>query len=230
MIFFRSALFQIFFYFSLLFVLVVFLPLLLLKRKWIVLLGNVYTHFMLWGLKLICGLDYKITGLENLPPLPFIVACKHQSTWETFIFNFLVYNPGFILKKELLQTPFFGWYLTKLGSIGIDRLAGDKTVPMMLARAKEVLAEGRAIVVFPEGTRRPYGAEPQYKPGIMALYKDNEVPIVPIGHNAGKFWGRRSFAIQPGLIEMRIGEPIAPLQNRGVVWKQLIERIESLSV
>ena len=143
-----------------------------------------------------------------------IVACKHQSAWETFALYALLDDPVYILKRELMWIPLFGWYTWKAGLIPVDRSAGMAALARMTARAQQALAAGRQLVIFPEGTRRLPGAEPSYKPGVVYLYGTAGVPCVPIALNSGLYWPRRSLLRLPGTIVVEILDPIPPGLDR----------------
>ena len=139
-------------------------------------------------------------GLENIPKGAMIVACKHQSIWETFVLPIRFPDFSYILKHELIWLPFFGWYLLAAEQIAIDRAKGGKLLPQIAVKAKKIFAQGRQLFIFPEGTRRPAGAPPQYKFGIAHLYAETETPVLPVALNSGLFWPRRSFLVRPGTV------------------------------
>jgi 1-acyl-sn-glycerol-3-phosphate acyltransferase len=155
-----------------------------------------------------------------------LVASKHQSTWETFALVPLFADPAFILKRELMWLPFFGWYAWKAGMIPVDRGARAQALAAMSARARIELARNRQVVIFPEGTRRPPGAEPRYKFGVAHLYAESGVPCLPIALNSGLFWPRRSIARYPGTIVAECLEPIAPGLDKQAFLAQLQQTIE----
>ncbi len=177
----------------------------------------------------LCGIEYRVRGLENLPVGPCILAAKHQSAWDTMIFAHLVENPCFVLKRELLRIPLFGWALDRAGMVGVDRAGGASALKRMVAEARRRVAEGRSIVIFPEGTRVAPGASHPYLPGVAALYTSLGVPVVPIGLNSGLFWSRRSFLKRPGCILLEILPPIEPGLRRREFMKRLEEQVEGTS-
>src|SRR5262249_45803965 len=146
----------------------------------------------------------------KLPAGAVLVAAKHQSAWETFALLTLFRDPAFILKRELLWLPFYGWLARHAGMIPVERGGGKTALIAMAARARAALLEGRQIAVFPECTRRSRGAEPQYKFGIAYLYGEGVAPCVPIALNSGLFWPRRRFLRYPGTIVVEVLDPIAP--------------------
>src|SRR5690606_21388864 len=140
----------------------------------------------------------------------FIVAAKHQSAWDTMAFYWVLDDAAYVLKKELLSIPLYGWCARKARMIGVDRSGGAKALRAMVEQAQNCLAEGRPIVIFPEGTRTAPGRRSAYHPGIAALYTRLGVPVVPVALNSGLFWGRRSFIKQPGRIVVQFLPPIPP--------------------
>lgn len=167
-----------------------------------------WTRVNVWALKLLCGIDYRIEGLKNLPDTPAIVMAKHSSTWETLALPGLLPPMSWVLKKELMYIPFFGWGLAVLDHIAIDRKAGRNAVRQVVEQGKQRLAAGRWVVIFPEGTRVKPGQRGRYKLGGGVLAEAAGVPVVPIAHNAGYFWPREQFIKYPGVITVRIGPPI----------------------
>lgn len=166
---------------------------------------NFLRQFM-YMLKLICRIDYQIEGLENIPKdRNGIILCKHQSTWETFFLPLIFHDPAIILKKELLWIPFFGWGLAAADPIAIDRNNKTTAMRQIIEKGKKCLEAGRWILVFPEGTRVSTGTVGKYRLGGPRLAVETGYPILPIAHNAGRFWPRRSFIKQPGTIRMVIG-------------------------
>lgn len=169
-----------------------------------------WPRFFVWWLKVVCGVDYEVRGLENIPDTPTIVLSKHSSTWETFFLTTVFRPQVWVLKRELLRVPFFGWGLAMLDPIAIDRNAKRGAMEQVLEQGVERLARGCWVVVFPEGTRIPAGTRRRYKPGGARLAVHANVPVVPVAHNAGDFWPRRKFVKQPGRISVTIGKPIEP--------------------
>lgn len=163
--------------------------------------------FLLWHL---CGLRYRIIGAENIPKTPSIVLSKHQSAWETLAFQEIFPPQVWVLKKELLRIPFFGWGLAMTSPIAIDRSAKKKALEQIVEQGKDRLKQGFWIVVFPEGTRIPPGQRGKYRIGGAWLATHTNVPVVPVAHNAGEFWGRNSFVKHSGTITISIGQPIDP--------------------
>jgi 1-acyl-sn-glycerol-3-phosphate acyltransferase len=205
----------------------VFLPLLFGPRRW----TNWLAHFWVWSmfsmLKAIVGLDYEVRGRENLPDGPAILAMKHQSAWDTLAIFILFDDPAVVLKRELWLIPVFGWFLRKHGTIAIDRDGKAAALKKLVADALKAKADGRPIVIFPEGTRGPVGSKLPYQPGVAALYNQLDVPMVPIALNSGLYWGRKSFLKLPGRVLVEILPPIPPGLQRRPVMARLEHDIET---
>lgn len=165
---------------------------------------------MLWLLRVVCGIRMEVRGAENIPKQPCILLCKHQSAWETIALQKVFPPQVWVLKRELLKLPFFGWGLAMTSPIAIDRSDGKGAVKQLLKQGKQRLQSGFCVVIFPEGTRIPYGQRGKYKIGGALLAASSGALAVPVAHNAGKLWGRHSFFKHPGTITMSIGEPIDP--------------------
>jgi len=165
---------------------------------------------VLWLLRVLCGIRMEVRGAENIPAKPAILLCKHQSAWETIALQKVFPPQVWVLKRELLWLPFFGWGLAMTSPIAIKRSDGKGAVKQLLRQGKERLDMGFCVVIFPEGTRIPYGKRGKYKVGGALLSASTGVPVVPIAHNAGKLWGRNSFMKHPGVITMSIGAAIDP--------------------
>lgn len=178
---------------------------------------------MMWLLKALCGIRMEVLGAENIPTQPRILLCKHQSAWETIALQKVFPPQVWVLKRELLWLPFFGWGLAMTSPIAIKRSDGKGAVKQLLRQGKERLEMGFCVVIFPEGTRIAYGKRGKYKIGGALLSVSAGVPIVPIAHNAGKLWGRNSFLKRPGVITMSIGQPIDPAGHKAEEINRLAE-------
>ena len=171
-------------------------------------MARIWGSTLLTALKLICRLDYRVEGAENLPSGNHIALIKHSSAWETFGQVVLVPPHVWVLKRELMWVPFLGWALKLMRAIAIDRSAGKSAVQSVLEQGRQRLAEGEWIVIFPEGTRMPPGETRRYGVSGALLAIENERLIVPIAHDAGYYWPRRGLYKQPGTIRVVIGPPI----------------------
>jgi len=199
---------------------------LLLPRKYIVKATGLWLSAEAFIEKYIGGLTYKVVGKSNLPKGAFIVASKHQSEWETYKMHLLLKDPAIVLKRELLRIPVVGWFMARTGGIPIDRKACVKAIMIMLTAARSAAAEGRPIVIFPEGTRVKVGESRRYKAGIAALYQDLKIPVVPMALNSGLFWPKNSFMKKRGMITVEFLPPIPPGLPREDMMRRLHDVLE----
>jgi len=223
----RSLLFNLAFYAWTAFLGIAALPMLLAPRAVVMRFGRWWSRTVLDLARAIAGIDYELRGAEHLPREPAIIAMKHQSAWDTLGVPALFGDVAIVLKRELLWIPFYGWYARKAGMIPIDRGAGATALKSMLRRAREVVAERRPIVIFPEGTRTAVGAKRAYHPGVAALYSQLGLPVVPVAVNSGLFWPRRSFLKRPGRIVVEALPPLPPGLERKAFLAELQSRIET---
>ena len=223
----RSVLFNVLFYLNLLALMCLALPTLVLPRGAILSFVRFWARSNNWLLRTVCGITFELRGLDRIPPGALLIASKHQSLWETFALVPLFADPAFILKRELMWLPFFGWYARKAQMIPVDRGARSQALAAIGARASIELARGRQIVIFPEGTRRPPGAEPKYKYGVVHLYAESGVACLPIALNSGLFWPRRSIRRNPGTIVAEFLDPIPPGLDKQVFFECLQQVIET---
>ena len=170
---------------------------------------GLWGHFIRWWLALTCGLRHEVKGLEHLPSKPGVILSKHQSAWETIVFQVIFPPQTWALKREALWLPFFGWGLAATSPIAINRDTPVRALERLLRQGCEKIAQGRWVVIFPEGTRMAPGEQGAYHPGGAMLAVKAGVPVVPIAHDAGLYWGRRSFLKKPGVIRVCVGPPIA---------------------
>jgi 1-acyl-sn-glycerol-3-phosphate acyltransferase len=184
-------------------------------------------HYTLWIMRVGMGITYEIRG--TVPDRPVLVASKHQSEWETFCYGLFFENPCYVLKKELTWIPIFGWYLRKQKMIAIDRAGGAKALRGMLEQAKARLAEGRPLIIFPEGTRMPPGTTQAYHPGVAALYTALKLPCVPIAVNSGLAWPKPAGGKRPGHIVVEVLPDIPPGLDRKAFVARLSAEIEAAS-
>jgi 1-acyl-sn-glycerol-3-phosphate acyltransferase len=202
-------------------------PLLLAPRRVVVAWARAWLVFVLWWLRVTCGLTHRVIGLENLPVGPAIIACKHQSTWETIAFTLLFSDIAIVLKRELLFIPIVGWAMARAGNIAVARGDGASALRGLVKQARAAIADGRSIVIFPEGTRVAPGDRRPYQVGTAALYRQLGVPVVPVALNSGLFWGRRQWIKRPGTITLEVLPPIAPGLRREAFMETLQDRIET---
>jgi 1-acyl-sn-glycerol-3-phosphate acyltransferase len=229
MLVFRSLLFNIAFYINIVVWMIVLLPTFLLPRRMFMRAVQAWAKSSLWLMRVLAGTAVEYRGLERIPAGGFVVASKHQSLWETFALLPVFDDPTFILKRELRWIPMFGWYTRKADCIPVDRKAGSQALLAMTAKAREEVRDGRQILIFPEGTRRPAGAPPAYKYGVSHLYQSLGVPCLPLALNSGLYWPRRKFIRRPGTIVLEVLEPIPAGLGRAAMFRLLQERIEAAS-
>lgn len=222
----RSLIYAVVFYANTALFLVLGSPLLLGPRRWAMMGLKAHAHASLWWLRLIVGTRLEVRGRQRLPDGPALIAAKHQSAWDTFALVTLFRDPAIVMKAELGWIPFYGWFSHKFRHIFVKRDRGPSALKALIRDARERVAAGREIVLFPEGTRRAPGAPPDYKPGVVALYEALDVPCVPVALNSGLFWPRRRWQRHPGTIVVEFLEPIPPDLPRAAFRQVLIERIE----
>jgi 1-acyl-sn-glycerol-3-phosphate acyltransferase len=204
----RSLLFAVVFYANTAAFLLFGSWLLLAPRRWAMAGLRLHGLASLWWLKVICATHYEVRGRENIPDGACLVASKHQSTWDTFALIPVFRDPAMVMKAELGWIPLYGWFSYKFQHIFVQRDKGPSALKAMIRDARDRAQQGREIVIFPEGTRRPPGAQPDYKPGFVALYDALHLPCVPLALNSGLFWPRRSFMRYPGTIIIEILKPV----------------------
>lgn len=163
---------------------------------------------ILWLLRIICDIRMEVRGLENIPAQSCVVLSKHQSAWETLALQLVLPPHAWVAKRELFWVPFFGWLLALSSPIALNRSKGKESMRQLLEKGKAKLEQGFSVVLFPEGTRIPFGQRGKYKIGGAMLAEHSGVPVLPVAHNAGKFWGRNAFIKHPGTVVMSIGKPI----------------------
>ena len=221
----RSLVFNALFYLNTLFWLLVALPTFVMPYRAVIRVAQMWGRVNLILLR-IAGIRYEVRGRDKIPRGALIVAAKHQSAWETFALLPLFDDPLFILKRELQWIPVFGWLLIKGRMVPVDRGGGSQALAAMTERARKELADGRQLIIFPEGTRRAAGAEPRYKYGVAHLYAAEGVPCLPVALNSGVFWPRRSLRLRSGTVVVEILDPIAPGLDKDAFFKRLQNDIE----
>ena len=225
----RSLLFNVLFYVTTTLFVVLGSPLLFGPRRWAMAALAMHARFELFLLRVIVGTRFEVRGQEKLPKGACLVASKHQSAWETFALIPLFRDPALLMKRELFWIPFHGWFSKKFEMIPVDRDKGPTALRRMLREAKKRVEGGREIIIFPEGTRRPPGAPPDYKTGVVLLYEALRVPCVPVALNSGVFWPRRSLDRRPGTIVVEFLDPIPPGLPKAKFLERLTDAIETAS-
>ncbi|MCW5696225.1 MAG: 1-acyl-sn-glycerol-3-phosphate acyltransferase [Bauldia sp.] len=224
----RSAVYNVLFYVTMIVAFIVITPVYFFlpqPANMAVVSGMAKT--LLWLLRVVCGTKAEFRGLENIPTGPVVIASKHQSLWETFALLTVIRNPGVVIKRQLLYVPIWGWWAWKARMIYVTRGAGSAALKEITEGAKRVLAEGRPVIIFPEGTRKAPGAPPDVKYGIVHLYGKLGVPVVPVALNSGFYWPRRRFLRFPGTIVVEFLPSIAPGLSSRAFLTRLTETVEA---
>lgn len=223
-----SVLFVIWFYGWMLIFGLAYAPLtLFVNDKYIWHAMRAWSRMTVFGLRWICGVKISFEGLEHVPEGPALFAAKHQATLDTVLPVLFVKEPVFIVKRELIKMPVFGFYMKRM--IPVDREAHAKALKDMLRASRAVIAKGRQIVIFPEGTRQELDAAPDYKPGVAAMYRDFGLPCVPIALNTGLVWRPNGIMRNPGHVTIKVLPPIPAGLSREVFMRELETRIETES-
>jgi 1-acyl-sn-glycerol-3-phosphate acyltransferase len=190
---------------------------------------RLWVYAVLWLSRSVIGLDYEVRGEENIPAGGAIFASKHQSAWDVGIFHVVTHDPAYVLKKELLLIPFYGWSLRKSAMIDIDRAGGASALKRLVLKTKQALDMGRSVIIFPEGTRTAPGQRLPYHPGVAALYGRSLAHVVPVALNSGYFWGRRSFLKYPGVITIEFLPSLPQGLDRRSFMAEFEARVEAAS-
>ncbi len=194
--------------------------------------ANFFLACAIYGLRAICGVNWRVTGMENLPgldshgqALPAILLVKHQSQFETFLMPLIMPRPlAYVFKKELLHIPFFGWGIARCDMIHIDRSLGKQAFGKVIEQGKRLLGQGTWVIMFPEGTRIPRGKAGQYKTGGTRLAVESGAPVIPIAVTSAKCWPRKAFIKRPGMVDVSIGKPI---DSKGRQPDELMEQVQT---
>ena len=221
----RSTIFNIVFYLHMIAVLVVATPVyFLLPQRWCMAIVASWARRTLWLLRMICGTKVEFRGIENIPrDRRYILAGKHQSIWETFALLAVEPNPGVVIKRELLYVPVWGWWAWKARMVYATRGAASAALREIAEGSRRVLAAGRPVFIFPEGTRRPPGAPPNDRYGIAHLYKKLGILVVPAALNSGLYWARRRALRLPGTIVVSFLPAIEP----GLTTRDFLDRVKN---
>lgn len=182
------------------------------------LISRAWPKFNLWWLRITCGVSYEVEGVENIPDYPVIIMSNHQSSWETLAIHNIFPPLVWVLKRELMWLPVFGWGMLMLRPISINRSKGGEAMTQLMEQGKKRVQQGINIVIFPEGTRAAPGSKTKFRIGGAMLAEELAVPVVPVAHNAGYFWPRKQLEKHPGTIKMVIGKPI---ETKGLNARQI---------
>jgi len=225
----RSLLFVALFYLWSVFCGLLMTPLLLAPRRWMLKAMAIWGVVVIALLRLICAVRVEFRGLEHLPRGRALVAAKHQCMFDTMAPLTIFPDAAYVMKRELLRIPFYGWFCVKAGMVEIDRTGGSGALRRLLAESRARLTEPRQLVIFPEGTRMPPGTKADYQPGVAGLYRDLAIPCTPMATNSGAHWPAHGFLRRPGLIVYEFLEPIPAGLHRGAFMRELESRIETAS-
>lgn len=225
----RSLLFTLWLYLSMPIFAVGLSPAMLMPHGAAMGVIKAWARFVLFGLRWIAGVKVEFRGLEHRPTGPALIAPKHQGMLDVVAPFAVLDDPCFVLKKELMVLPFFGWFAWKTKMIPVDRSAGSTALKIMVKQARARLAEGRQILIFPEGTRAPVGAPADYKPGVAAIYRDLDAPCWPVATNSGVHWPAHGFRRYPGTVVFEFLPPIPAGLKRAEFMKRLEDSVETAS-
>jgi 1-acyl-sn-glycerol-3-phosphate acyltransferase len=228
MIVLRSALFNVVF-FGVTFVMTLLASLArLASQDRVLAVAMLWARVLTMAVRVICGIRVEVTGLEHIPPGPALIASRHQSAFDTFVWLTLLPRCCYVFKKELLRIPLFGPLIAGSGMIAVDRDGGGMAIRNLLREADRAVRDDRQIVIFPEGTRSEPGSPLVLQPGIAAMASRTGLPVVPVSTNSGSFWGRRSFRKRPGTIRIVIGEPIPADTERKALMRALVRGLAAV--
>jgi 1-acyl-sn-glycerol-3-phosphate acyltransferase len=188
--------------------------------------AKIWSIGVFWMLKKLCKIDYKIIGSENILKEPCIYACKHQSMWETVVMHLIINRPVYAYKKELELIPFYGWFIKFMSGIKVDRKGGMKSLKSVINQAKKYLSKGQSVVIFPQGTRVPFGASIEkypYQAGITALYNACDTKVIPVALNSGLYWPKGQILKNCGTITIEF----LPAIDRGLSKEEFNKRLIS---
>lgn len=227
MILLRAVLFNIAFFGLTAVVTLIALPLLIAPRQGIMAVARLWARAVIGLLRVIVGARLEVRGLQHIPPGPVVIAAKHQSAFDTIVWLTLLPDTAYVLKKELLSIPLYGWHARKMGMIPVDRTGGGPALRAMLRGAQAALAEGRQVVIFPEGTRTAPGQRIPYQPGVVAIAGLGMAPVIPVATDSGRVWGRRAVLKRPGVIRISVLPPLPPGLPRARLLTELAAGIET---
>ena len=223
----RAFLFNVAFFGLTAVVTLVGLPLLAAPRQGIQALARFWGRASVALLRVIVGVRVELRGMEHIPPGPVVIAAKHQSAFDTFVWLALLPDTAYVMKKELLSIPLYGLHLRKAGMIPVDREGGGAALRAMLRSAQAALAEGRQVVIFPEGTRTAPGQRVPYQPGVVAIAGLGLAPVIPVATDSGRVWARRALLKRPGVIRISVLPPLPQGLPRAKLLEELAAAIET---
>lgn len=227
MIVLRSLLFSLWLFVGSTIISIIYTPILLMPRRVAVYATRFWGIYVVFGLRWICNIKLVVRGTR--PTGPALIAAKHQGLLDICAAFAILPDACFVMKKELLRIPYFGWYALKAGMIPVDREGHSTALKKLVADTLKKMREDRQVLIFPEGTRTTPGAAPNYKPGVAALYRDLGLPCIPCATNSGVHWPAKGFMRYPGTVVVEYLEPIPAGLKRGQFMAELEERIETAS-
>ncbi len=233
MIFIRSLLFQIAFHLNLLIIGTLFIPWLILPKRYAAVPGRAWARTSLDWLKLLCGTSHKFHNIELLQKAQqggnkgIIIASKHQSAWDTIVFFLLLDKPIYVLKKELTYFPILGWYVRKMGCIAVNRSKGAAAMRNLVSQAEHYIENGYQLVIFPEGTRVRTSERKPLQSGLWAIFQATKAPIVTVSLNAGFYWARGSFLRRPGCITLAFTHLITDAKDKHSLLAEVDKHIQT---
>ena len=183
-----------------------------------------WVNFVIWLIKHLLGIPYRLIGAGNIPADPVVVLCKHQSAWETFMLQDVFKDTVFVWKKEIKYLPFFGWALAVTPMIETDRSVSKSTLKRLVEQGRDRLAKGYTVIIFPEGTRSQPGSKNRYKGGGALLAVETGTPVLPVALNSGEFWGRNALFKKCGIVTVSVGPAIDPA---GLTAAEVLARAEN---
>ena len=226
----RSLIFTAWLYLSMPIIAIGLSPVLLLPHRYVQGVCKLWARIVLFGLRWIAGVKVEVRGLEHAPSGAALIASKHQGMLDIVALLAVLPDACFVMKKELMPLPFFGWFAWKTKMIAVDRAAHAKALKDMVRQTRARLADGRQILIFPEGTRTTPGQPADYKPGVAAIYRDVDAPCWPVATNSGVHWPAHGFRRYPGTVVFEFLEPIPAQLKRGAMMALLESRIETASL
>ena len=226
----RSILFNLWLWLSMPVFAIGLSPALLMPHRFAMAVIKLWARFVLFGLRWIAGVKVVVTGLEHRPSGPALVAAKHQGMLDVVAPFTFMDDPCFVLKKELMPLPFFGWFAWKTRMIAVDRAAHSKALKDMVRQARARLADGRQIMIFPEGTRTLPGQADDYKPGVAAIYRDLDAPCHLLATDSGRCWPAKGFIYRPGVVTFAFLPPLPAGLKRAEVMTRMEAAIEARSL
>lgn len=202
------------------------IPVLLGPAAWSIKFQRFWARSVFWILRVVAGVSYEVRGRSRIPDGPFLVAAKHQSAWDTIVFLLDLPEPVFVFKRELLRIPLYGWYCLRTGMVPVDRSGGGQALRRLIGAVRARLGDGRPVIIFPEGTRMKPGEHQGYQSGVAGIYRQLDVPVVPVALNSGLVWPKSGLVGTGFRIVLEYLDPIPPGLSKKEFMAELEGRIE----